>query len=46
MFAMKVINKNDEWGLVDDLIREVEILKSLDHPRICRLVEWYDEPRG
>jgi serine/threonine protein kinase len=44
VFAMKVINKNDECGLVDDLIREIEILRSLDHPRICRLVEWYDEP--
>jgi serine/threonine protein kinase len=43
-YAMKVIMKDKMDMSWAELMNEVAILKDLDHPHICRLIETYEEP--
>lgn len=44
--AVKIIRKSASMSAMpEDLKREIEILKSLDHPNILRVYEFFDTPK-
>mmetsp|Transcript_40640 Transcript_40640/g.105495 ORF Transcript_40640/g.105495 Transcript_40640/m.105495 type:complete len:248 (-) Transcript_40640:1142-1885(-) len=49
LFAAKIIDKTKTTGenaiILDEVWREIDVLRSLDHPNIVRLHEVYDEPK-
>lgn len=40
--AVKLINKSDTSLKSSEMINEVEILKTLDHPNVVKLLEIYE----
>lgn len=43
--AVKLINKSDSSPKSSEMINEVEILKTLDHPNIVKLLEIYESDK-
>jgi len=43
LFAMKVISLDTVGGSLDELKREIEIQRNLDHPNICKIFECYED---
>lgn len=43
--AVKIIRKQSSSAMPEELRREIEILKSLDHPNILRVYEFFDLPK-
>ena len=43
-FAVKILPKNHVGNRLANLIQEFEVLKSLHHPNIIKLVEAYETP--
>lgn len=42
--AVKVTKKEDlEFGERQKLLQEIEILKELDHPSICRVIDIFED---
>ena len=42
--AVKIVRKEDlEYGERSKLLGELDILKELDHPNICRVIEMYED---
>ena len=41
--AVKAIMKNDVKELHDDLIDEIEVLRSVDHPGIIKIFEFFED---
>jgi len=43
LFAMKVVSLETVGGSLEELRREIEIQKTLDHPNICKIFESYED---
>ena len=43
LFAMKVISIETMGGTMEELKREIEIQRTLDHPNICKIFESYED---
>jgi calcium-dependent protein kinase len=44
--AVKVTKKEDlEYGERQKLLAEIEILKELDHPSICRIIDIFEDKK-
>jgi len=44
--AVKVVRKEDlEFGERRSLLEELELLKELDHPNICRVIEMFEDKK-
>ena len=43
--AVKVIMKNDVKELSDDLIDEIQVLRSADHPGIIKIFEFFEDKK-
>ena len=43
LFAMKVVSLETVGGSLEELKREIEIQKTLDHPNICKIFESYED---
>ena len=42
--AVKIVRKEDlEFGERSKLFGEIELLKDLDHPNICRVIEMFED---
>ena len=46
LFAMKVISLDTVGGSLDELKREIEIQRTLDHPNICKIFESYQDDQN
>jgi len=46
LFAMKVIALDSVGGALDELKREIEIQRTLDHPNICKVFESYEDTKA
>jgi len=45
LFAMKTVSLDTlHGGSIDELRREIDVQKSLDHPNIVRLFEYFEDP--
>ena len=42
-YAMKVVGLDTVGGSIDELKREIEIQRALDHPNICKIFESYED---
>lgn len=45
MYAMKSVSLETMGGTVDELHREIEIQRALDHPNICKIFECFEDER-
>ena len=43
LYAMKVVSADTVGGSLDELKREIELQKRLDHPNICKVFESYED---
>jgi len=43
LFAMKVVALETVGGTMDELKKEIEIQRTLDHPNICKIFETYED---
>ena len=43
LYAMKVVAVDTVGGTLDELKREIEIQRSLDHPNICKIFESFED---
>lgn len=43
LYAMKVVSLETVGGTLEELKREIEIQKTLDHPNICKIFESYED---
>ena len=43
LYAMKVIALDTVGGSIEELKREIEIQRTLDHPNICKIFESYED---
>lgn len=44
--SVKIVRKEDlEYGERAKLLESIEILKELDHPNICRVVEMFEDKK-
>ena len=40
--AVKIISKNVLKGDEASIMREIEMVQSLDHPHIVKLIDWFE----
>lgn len=40
--AVKIISKHLLKGQEETVMREIEMVQSLDHPHIVKLIEWFE----
>jgi len=45
LFAMKVVALETVGGTMDELKKEIEIQRTLDHPNICKIFETYEDSK-
>jgi len=43
LFAMKVVAVDGMGGTMEELMREIDIQRTLDHPNICKIFESYED---